>query len=311
MIRRDFLKNSVLGSAALLTGARVSAAANSPAVTPAAAPSAGGFKLKYGPHIGMFKEHAGPDPVDQLKFMADQGFTAFEDNGMPARPVDVQEKMAAAMSKLGITMGVFVSMADFKNPTFVSADASVKEKILTDMRLGVEVAKRVNAKWTTIAPGCYDLKLDAGFQEANAIDMFRRCAEICEPSGLVIVMEPLNTHTNHPGVWLQSVPQAYAICRAVNSPSCKVLYDMYHAQIQVGNIIPNIDLAWSEVPYYQVGDNPGRKEPGTGEVNWRNIFKHLYEKGFKGVIGMEHGNSIPGKEGELAVIKAYRDADNF
>jgi hydroxypyruvate isomerase len=311
MIRRHFLKNSMLGSAALLTGARLSSAAVSTAATPVPAPRALGFKLKYAPHIGMFKEHAGADPVDQLKFMADQGFTAFEDNGMPGRPVDVQEKMGAAMSRLGLTMGVFVAMADFKNQTFVSPDSSAREKILADMRTGVEVAKRVNAKWTTVVPGCYDLKLDWGFQEANVIDMFRRCAEICEPSGLVIVMEPLNTHTNHPGVFLTSVPQGYAICRAVNSPSCKVLYDLYHAQIQVGNLIPNIDLAWTEVAYYQSGDNPGRKEPGTGEVNWRNVFKHLHEKGYQGVIGMEHGNSMPGKEGELAVIKAYRDADNF
>ena len=86
---------------------------------------------------------------------------------------------------------------------------------------------------------------------------------------------------------------------------------MYHAQIQVGNIIPYIDEAWKETVYYQIGDNPGRKEPTTGEMNYRNIFKHIYNKGYKGVMGMEHGNAKPGKEGELALIKAYRESDNF
>jgi hydroxypyruvate isomerase len=72
-----------------------------------------------------------------------------------------------------------------------------------------------------------------------------------------------------------------------------------------------MDKAWDEIAYLQIGDNPGRNEPGTGEMNYKNIFKHIYEKGYQGILGMEHGNSIAGKEGEMALIKAYRDADSF
>jgi hydroxypyruvate isomerase len=72
-----------------------------------------------------------------------------------------------------------------------------------------------------------------------------------------------------------------------------------------------MDMAWSEIAYIQVGDNPGRKEPTTGEINYRNVFKHIYDKGYKGIIGMEHGNSKPGKEGEMAVINAYKYCDDF
>lgn len=302
--RRSFLQTTLTAGAGLLAG--IGAHAQS-----AAPRAAGGFKLKYAPHFGMFKASAGDDLVDQLKFAADEGFTAWEDNGMAGRPVDVQEKVAAAMQRLGMTMGVFVAMADFKNVTFASPAEDARAKILADMRAALEVAKRVNAKWTTVVPGCYDTKLAWDFQLANVIDNFRRCAEICEPAGLVMVMEPLNTRRDHPGVFLQDVPQGFAICRAVNSPSCKILYDLYHAQIQVGNLIPNVDLAWSETPYFQVGDNPGRKEPGTGEINYRNVFRHLHAKGFAGVVGMEHGNARPGKDGERAVIQAYRDADAF
>ena len=78
-----------------------------------------------------------------------------------------------------------------------------------------------------------------------------------------------------------------------------------------GNIIKNMDLIWDEIGYFQIGNNPGRNEPGTGEMDYKNIFKHIYERGFTGVLGMEHGNSIPGKEGEIALIKAYREADDF
>ena len=78
-----------------------------------------------------------------------------------------------------------------------------------------------------------------------------------------------------------------------------------------GNLINNINACWDEIAYVQIGDNPGRKEPTTGEINYKNIFKLLYDKGYKGVMGMEHGNFKEGKEGELALIKAYRESDNF
>jgi hydroxypyruvate isomerase len=128
---------------------------------------------------------------------------------------------------------------------------------------------------------------------------------------MVMVLEPLNWWANHAGQFLQFIPQAHLICKAVNSPSCKILFDIYHQQISEGNLIPNIDRAWHEIAYFQMGDNPGRNEPGTGEINYRNIFKHIHEKGFTGVLGMEHGNSKSGAEGDQAVIDAYVAADEF
>ena len=97
----------------------------------------------------------------------------------------------------------------------------------------------------------------------------------------------------------------------MNSPSCKILDDLYHQQIHEGNLIPNIDLAWDEIGYFQVGDNPGRKEPTTGEINYPNVFKHIHEKGYTGIVGWNTETQSPGKEGELAVIEAYAEVDHF
>jgi len=298
MDRRNFIKTGVTVSA-------VGAAAVTSSV--AAAP----FQLKYAPHFGMFRHHAGEDLLNQLKFAADNGFRAFEDNGMRSRSVQEQEKIASEMSRLGLTMGVFVATGDFTNVTFASNKDDVREKFLADIRDSVAVAKRVNAKWCTVVPGCFDTRLEWDYQTANVIDNLKRCVEICEPSGLVMVLEPLNHWSDHPGLFLSKIPQAYQICRAVNSPSCKILDDLYHQQVSEGNLIPNLDRAWGEIGYIQIGDNPGRKEPTTGEINFRNVFRHIHAKGYQGILGMEHGLSKQGLEGEQALLRAYRECDAF
>jgi len=300
MQRREFLGTLALATPALA----VAAAADAP-------PASGRkFTMKYGPHFGMFRESAGKNLVDQLKFAADHGFTGWEDNEMKSRPVEVQTELAAAMQRLGIEMGVISALRGVWNKVnFTGDDQAARDEILEAMRGVIDVAKRVNAKYLTVVPGLLDPKLPEEYQFANCIDLLRRCCDIVEPHGLVMVLEPLNTKRNHPGVYLSRSPQAFAICRAVNRPSCKILFDMYHQQITDGNLIANIDHCWSEIAYLQSGDNPGRNEPGTGEINYRNVLKHLFDKGYRGIIGMEHGNAGKGAAGELAVIEAYRAVD--
>ncbi|MBX5494422.1 MAG: TIM barrel protein [Bryobacteraceae bacterium] len=300
MIRRQFLATA--GAAAL------------PLLAPSAQAQSNRarFKLRYGPHPGMFRHSAGEDIIDQIKFSADQGFTGWEDNGAMNRDPELQTKIGKTLDQLGMKMGVFVSHADFKTSDFVTrTDKEFQDSLRATMRKAVETAKRLGAKWTTVVPSNVNNKLDPNYQTANCIVNLKVMAEICEPAGLVMVLEPLNWYANHPGLFLRSVPQAYMICKAVGSKSCKILDDLYHQQIDVGNLIPNMEMAWDEIAYIQVGDNPGRKEPTTGEINYKNIFKWLYDRKFDGVIGMEHGNSRPGKEGEMAVIAAYRECDNF
>jgi len=305
--RRTFLGAAAGTVAGLGVGMPASAAAR------ASERGAAAFKLAYAPHFGMFQNSAGGgDPVRELHFMAEQGFTALEDNGMAGRPVEQQELIARVMGELSVRMGVFVvNMGTAWAPTLSTGKQDARDKFLEECRAAVDVATRVNATWMTVVPGTLDGRLEMDYQNANVIDALRRGAEIFEPHGLVMVLEALNHRRDHPGMFLSRTSQAHMICRAVNSPACKILFDAYHQQITEGNLIPNLDLAWSEIAYVQVGDNPGRCEPGTGEINYRNVFRHLHGKGFTGIVGMEHGNSGGGVEGERAVVEAYREADAF
>jgi hydroxypyruvate isomerase len=305
MERRNFLKSAALSGIALtgITGAMNASASQT------VASNAAKFKMKYAPHFGMFKNSAGEDLIDQIKFMADQGFTAFEDNGMMGRTPEMQTKIGETLAKLDMTMGVFVvdkggNMAN----TLAAGKPEFVDIFMDGCRRAVDVAKRVNAKWMTVVPGGFERRLPIGIQDANVIDALRRGAEILEPHGLVMVLEPLS---DSPDLYLRTSDQTYMICKGVNSPSCKILYDIYHMQKNEGNLITNIDLTWDEIPYFQIGDNPGRKEPTTGEINYKNVFKHIHSRGYNGVMGMEHGNAFPGIEGEKKLIAAYREVDSF
>jgi hydroxypyruvate isomerase len=315
--RRQFLLATAATSAAMLV--RTSNAQQTTA--------AKRFKLAFAPHPGMFKSSGGEDVLDQIKFAHDQGFTAWEHNPMSTEEPALQEKIGELLRDLKMRMGVFVGYSDFERPTFAVKKQKYRDEVLTKINQAVEVAHRCGATHFTVVPGTVDQqsihdeqwnkyggpRLSEGYQLANVIDLLRECTGILEPHKLTMVLEPLNWHANHGGAFLQQSDQAYAICRAVNSPSCKILFDIYHQQITEGNLIPNIDLCWDEIGYFQTGDNPGRKEPGTGEINYAKVMQHIdsscQKENNSFVFGMEHGNSMRGKEGEQAVIDAYRAID--
>lgn len=306
MQRRKFMQQTLLAGGALFTTSLAKAMHRKPFIADDNKP----FNLNYGIHDGMFKSHAGSDFIDQIKFAHSMGFRSIEDNGMMKRPAAEQKKIGDTLAKLGMTMGVFVITTEnwHWKTTLATGKQEWTDLMIKDCKDAVEVAKRCNAKHMTVVPGNYDRTLSLDFQTANVINNLKKASDILAPHGLVMVLEALS---DNPDLFLRHSDQTFMICQAVNSPACKFLFDMYHMQRNEGDIIKNLDRTWQEIGYLQIGDNPGRKEPTTGEMNYKNIFKHIHTKGYKGVLGMEHGNSMPGKEGELALIKAYRYSDDF
>jgi hydroxypyruvate isomerase len=306
--RRDFLKQGVM------TSAGVTVFGNITGVESLALDTKNKFKLLYAPHFGMFENHAGKDLIDQINFMYDSGFMAIEDNGMMSRSSEVQEKIGNQLLKLGMKMGVFVVAYDSwpLSTSLTSGDKEWKEKFLKSCHEAVIVAKRVNAKYMTVVPGNFDRNLPLGIQTANVIDALRRASDIFEPHNLTMVLEPLS---DTPDLFLRYSDQTFLICKAVNSPACKILFDMWHMQRNEGRMTRNMGLVWDEIAYFQIGDEPGRNEPTSGEINYKFLFKHIFDKAQfdkkEFILGMEHGNSIKGKQGEIQLIKAYLESDNF
>jgi hydroxypyruvate isomerase len=105
---------------------------------------------------------------------------------------------------------------------------------------------------------------------------------------MTAVVELLNSVVDHPGYFLNTVEDGMEMIRRVGSPRVKLLFDIYHVQVMQGNVIQRIRDSYAEVGQYHFADVPGRHEPGTGEINFRNVFRAIYDLGYEGFITAEY-----------------------
>jgi hydroxypyruvate isomerase len=304
--RREFLAAGITTSTVLPTMSNLFAETKSkPSIRP------GRFRLNFAPHFGMFRCSGGDDPTDQIRFMTENGFSVLEDLDLKRRDPLIQNQILKAIGRHGMRMGLFIGSAEFGLPTFASGRADLRARTLRDIRESVDVAKRMNARWFSVVPGKADSRLPKRVQTAHALETLMRAAEICEQAEVVMLLEPLQPGTESPEMFLQTLSQSAILCRLVNSPACKVLFDVYEQAFHFENLLAAIDRYWDVIGYFQIGDDPGRKEPGTGNIDYQNILGHLSHKGYTGIVGMDHGNSLPGERGEQAVITAYLEHDRL
>lgn len=273
--------------------------------------------LNYAPHIGltspgdvMFVEHAGRNPIDQIKFIAQQGFAGIEDNFLKLRSVEMQDKIGQELARNQMQMGCFVNNLVLDHPTFVSHSDDAREILLQQLRETIEVAKRVNGKSVTTLSGPTDPRLERDYQTLNMIENLKYCAEIAEAAGIVLGIEAITGKWWH-GTFLTTIPHAYLILKAANSPSVKLVFDTFQIQMEGGNILENMEQVWDEIACFQIVDVPGRTEPTSGELNYQTILRRIYEKGYTGLVEMEHSLAHPGRTGEQKVLEIYDSLDQF
>jgi hydroxypyruvate isomerase len=283
------------------------AAALAPALSTLAKAAPYDYHLRYAPRIGFLNA---PIPA-QLEAYAEWGFKAFEYNGLPRHSNDEITTFRKKMDQLGMSMGVFVvNRGGWKASATV--DKQYHADFLADVDRAVEIHKIIGNECATVTSGVAVPNLTFSEQTANCVEAFKRAAEKVEKTRMVLVLEPLNIRVDHAGYFVVFSDHGAEIVERVNHPNFRLLFDIYHQQISEGNLINHIRKHWDRIGYFQVGDVPGRREPGTGEVNWRNVFKAIHEKGYKGILGMEHGLSGGvGPEGMKKCFEAYREADRW
>lgn len=166
------------------------------------------------------------------------------------------------------------------------------EYVKEGVRRSVKTAKMLDCSNLIVVVGQEDPLLNRQEQHKNIVNSLKIAAPIAEDAGINLVVEPLNVKVNHRGFFLSSSYEAFEIIEEVGSPIIKVLLDIYHQQVQEGNIIATITKNIDKIGYFHVADVPGRHEPGTGEINFQNVIKAIKETGFAGYIGLEYRPSI-------------------
>jgi len=130
----------------------------------------------------------------------------------------------------------------------------------------------------------------------SVVDGLKAIAPLAEKAGVTILLEALNIQIDHPGYFLNHSALAFELVRAINSPRIRMLFDIYHMQIMEGNIIHNLTSNLDVIGHVHVADVPGRHQPGTGELNFGNIFRALRQAGYDGYVGFELAPTAPSEQ---------------
>lgn len=226
--------------------------------------------------------------IDRIEKVAAVGMKAFEFWGWSNKDIDAIKN---AKDKCGLEVATFGS--DVGGPL---VDPSNRDKLPDALKRSVEVAHKLDCNRMLVTTGNEIEGVRRGNQHQSIIDGLKVAAEILEPEGITLCLEPLNILVNHKGYYLYTSEEGFQIVDAVGSPNVRLLYDIYHQQITEGNLIATITANIDKISHFHVADVPGRHEPGSGEINYRNVFKSISESGYDGFVGLEFWPECPDDE---------------
>ena len=234
-----------------------------------------------GPHLSACIEALFPKRpwVDRLEDVKAVGLTAFEFWGWRRRDLDA---LARKKDELGLTVAIF----SCDTGGALVAPGSAK-RLLPGLRDSITAAKKLGSKRLIATVGQERKDIARAEQHKNIVEACKAGAPLLEDAGITLCLEPLNVLVNHRGYYLATSEEAFAIVDEVGSPRLRILFDIYHQQITEGNLIHNITRNIEKIGHFHVADVPGRHEPGTGEINYGNVFRSITKKGFTGYLGLE------------------------
>jgi len=265
----------------------------------------GKTNLKIALQPGMFRLPI----IEAIDKIAYYGFPAVESLGAGGDLDAIRKKL----DETGVAWSCIGGVGSIGNPKKWEEGLGLSseeehERIEKTFRDRVETAKKLNIKRVLVLTGQKRQDIAADKQTEILVKGLKRLAPIAEAAGVTIVLEILNTLVNHPGYFLVYTPQGAEIMKAVGSPNVKLLYDIYHQQISEGNLIDNIKKYISYIGHFHIGDNPGRQYPGTGEINYKNVFRAVWETKYDGYLAMEcgYGNKSP-----VEIMQIMHDLTTF
>jgi hydroxypyruvate isomerase len=215
--------------------------------------------------------------------------------------IDRIKKLARSL-KLG--MDTISATPNWKRDTLNMVDPAQRPRLLKEVERHLILAQKLEIPMALLMSGdaLPNKTWDEQFQ--SCVDGAKACAEIAEKYNVTLIVEPLNTKVNHKGYFLNSCVAGLELMKKVNHPNLRLLFDIYHEQVELGNVIRTMQAAMPFVKVFHIADNPGRNEPGTGEMNYDNIYKVIAKAGYEGYVTMEY---IPTKDQVQSLTTAVNE----
>lgn len=236
----------------------------------------------------------------QMELVAEARYQGFEfGNWRAADPAAI----VPLAHKLGIECACIVGNKNVNPPGMTLTDPRDREGFLAEIKASTEAARRFETKRMVVLTGNEVPAMSRQAQHQNIVEGLKAAHDIVAPAGVTMILEPLNTLVDHKGYYLNHASEAFEIVREVDSPYLKILFDIYHVQIMDGNLIDTLRKNIAAIGHFHVGDVPGRHEPGTGEIDYGNVFKAIQGAGFKDFVAMEYNPSRDAME----TLRSVRD----
>ncbi len=246
----------------------------------------------------------------QIQKVAEAGYQAFEFGDWRAPDAAQINRLK---NKLGLQCACIVGNKSVNPPGMGLCNPAERDGFLAEIRASAEAATRFETTRIVVLTGFKIANLSREQQHASIVEGLKRAHDIVARRRVTMILEVINTvapveplnpkGNNHHDYYLDRTPEAFSIVREVGSPYLKILYDVYHTQLMEGNLIETIRANIAQIGHIHIGDVPGRHEPGTGEINFRNVFRTIHDSGYTQFVAMEY---IPSKDAMQTLIETRK-----
>lgn len=272
------------------------------------------WNLRYASHLGyrepergLYAALAGDDPVAQVEFAASLGFAGVQYARAIERGPSERARVRKALERHGLETGclTYAKREVVLAPLWGDYGDSARDARNRALAEGFAVAREIHARHVIVFSGA-DPSRPLALQQAAFIENLKRAAPLAEAAGIVLCLENMS-RKSRAGTLLSHVGEAYAVAKAVDHPHVRLVFDTSHVQVMDGDLIDTLHAVWDMVAVVQIADNPGRREPGSGELNFTNILLAVRDLGYAGLIELEHDwseNTRACEERGLAELRA-------
>ncbi len=223
-------------------------------------------------------ETAGKAGIQSVELVSEYGQWSDED----------AQKYKKLAQSYGLGMDTLLAQADWTKRPVTMVNPAHRDGFLNDVKSSIEWSKKLDIPQIILMSGNDQPGMTHEEQYASLLESAKRATDLAAAAEVKLIIEPLNSKVNHKGYFLNNCTEGLKLVKEVDNPHFRLLFDIYHEQVQVGNVIRTLTEAEPYVAVYHIADNPGRNDPGTGEMNYDNIYKAIQKTGYSGYITMEY-----------------------